>query len=375
MNWTHLHKYLWNFLKFACSIAFIIQISASVKSQISPENTVTKTVKTNLENVDFPVAFKVCMKPSFSDEQMKKVGYEDPYSYFAGRSKYEYRLDGMGRHGWAGHTAEGGVFSNASDVQKRIFMDYHSTIDGTILETNHVFLNNISTSNYQLQKPNYPNNCLTLDIGKYLTSGERVKIVSIRFDASQFATDIDVIIEDRLILLDRTTMFSTRNQPIKYDNLSKNLTKSYIVTLKQNIYQDKENTFCVNYPTKNYKSLNDCDNQYLGELLQKVDLYPAWAFPKDLSKATHITNSSGLGNAISYFLGTDPGPCVEPCTQTSIQAVYKQANRLVYKGVTYPTVALYFNPTVEVTTHAMPLFNPLDVLQVGYNAVLQHSTL
>ena len=375
MSSTHLQKYLWNILQFACTIAFIIQISASVKSQIFPQNTVAKTVRTNLENVDFPVAFKVCMKPSFSDEELKTVGYENPYSYFAGISKYENRLDGTGIHGWAGHTAEGGVFSNASDVQKRIFMDYHSAINGTIIETNKVFLNNISTSNYQLQKPNYPNNCLTLDIGKYITSGGRIKFVSIRFDASRFATDIDVIIEDRLILLDRTTMFSTRNQPINYDNLSKNLTKSYIVTLKQNIYQDKENTFCVNYPTERFKSFNDCDNQYLEEILQKVQIYPAWAFPKDLSKATHITNSSGLGDAILYFLGTDPGPCVEPCTQTSIQAVYKHANRLVYKGVTFPTVALYFNPTVEVTTHAMPMFNPLDVLQVGYDAVLQHSTV
>ena len=360
MNWAYIQNYFWNSLKLACFIAFIIQIGASIKSQVAPQKTVAETVRADLGDIDFPVAFKVCMKPSFNDDELKKVGYDFSYRYFSGQSKYERESGGNKIYGWVGHTVGGGVFSNASDVQNRIFMDYHSAIVRTWIHTNKVRMRNISTKSYKLEKPNYPNNCLTLDIGKSLTPGERVNLLSITFDANQFATDIDIIIEDRLILLDRTNMLSTRNQPINYDNLRQNLSKTFLVTLKQTVFEDKETSFCVNYPTDKYQSFNDCDNQYLEELLQNGGLYPAWATSQNLNRATNYTKSSGLGKAIPYFLGTDPGPCVEPCTQTSIQAVYKSANMR-----TNPIVALYFNCVVEVTTHALPKFNPLDVLQVG----------
>ena len=366
MNWAYVQKHFWNILKLACFIAFIVQIGASIKSQIAPKKTAAETVITDLADVDFPVAFKVCMKPSFNNDELKKVGYDYSYRYFSGQSKYEREFGGTGTYGWTGHTEGGGVFSNARDVQNKIFMDYHSAIVGTMMSTNKVLMKNISTNSYKLEKPNYPNNCLTLDIGNNLTPGERVKFLSIKFYANKFATDIDIIIEDRLILIDRTNMLSTRNQPINYDNLRKNLTKTFLVTLKQNVFQDKETTFCVNYPTDKFKSFNDCDNQYLEELLQKGDLYPAWATPQDLNKATNSSKSSGLGGeVISYFMGTNDGPCVDPCTQTSIQAVYKGSNMLTFNDVTLPAVTLHFNPVVEVTTHALPKFNPLDVLQVG----------
>jgi hypothetical protein len=364
MTWAQLQKYFWNILKCACSIAFIIQISASIKSQLAPSDTVAKTVRTNLSMVDFPVVFKVCMKPSFNDDELKKVGYEFAYSYFSGKSRYEENITGIGLHGWAGHTENGGVFSNVADVQNRIFHDYHAVIDSTLIITKNHTVKTLSTSSYQLRKPNYPNNCLTLDITNDIPPGEEIAILSLKFNSGLFATDIDVVIEDKLTVVDRTSLSSIRNQPINYDNLRKNLTKTYLVSFKQNIFQDKESTFCVNYPTDHHKSFIDCDNQYLEELLQKVDLYPSWATPLDLSRATNLTRSAGLGQAILYFLGYDSGPCVEPCTQTSIKTVYKLANMMTIKGVTYPAIILNFNPMVEVITHALPIFNPLDVLQV-----------
>ena len=73
----------------------------------------------------------------------------------------------MGMHGWAGHTEDGGAFSNVTDVQNRIFQDYHSVIVSTYINTNKVLMRTIPSSSYKLRKPNYPNNCLTLDINKY----------------------------------------------------------------------------------------------------------------------------------------------------------------------------------------------------------------
>ena len=150
MSCHHLQQYFWYILKAACFIAFIIQISASIHSQLAPQDTVAKTVRTDLKNVDFPVAFKICMKPSFNSVELEKVGYELPYFYFSGRSKYDKNLltwGSMGIHGWAGHTEEGGVFSNVTDVQNRIFNDYHSAIIGIGIYTDKVFVKNTDWRN------------------------------------------------------------------------------------------------------------------------------------------------------------------------------------------------------------------------------------
>ena len=355
-------------LKVACSVAFIVQISASVYHQLAPEKTVAETLTTDLENIDFPAAFKVCIKPSFNDTELSRVGYYSPYYYFTGKSKFEMNITGQGNYGWAGHREDGGVFSNASDVQNRIFQDYHSVIRGIVYTTSRVHFGSIPISSLQLRKPNYPNNCLILDVTKHLKPKERLKSLGITFRSDKFATDVDVIIEDQLTLIDRSLMYSTRKQPINYDSLYKNLTKQYLVSFEQNVFLDADKTECVNYPTDKFESYNDCDQQYMNRLLQKEYIYPAWATAKDLSKATTLTKSSGLLRSIPYFMGSDSGPCVDPCKQTSIKALYQQSDKMMVDGHYYPTVNLNFNPIVKVTTHALPSFQPLEVLQVSFTA-------
>ena len=364
MFWNRCKLYFWSIVKLACFIAFLVQISASIYSQIAPDDPVARTVRTDIKNVEFPVAFKVCMKPSFNIAELDKVGYGFTFYFFSGWSKYEKNPTGLRKHGWAGHTREGGVFSNVIDVQNRIFQDYHSAIESTLIITNKGTMKTIPSRSYQLRKPNYPNNCLTLDIADFIPPGEEIVTLYMNFHSDQFATDIDVIIEDKLTLVDRSSLFSTRSQPINYENLKKTLAKAYLVSFKQNIFKNRDSKFCVDYPTDKYKSFNDCDNQYLEELLQKVDVSPSWANPQDLSKATNLSKSEGLGQVIPYFMGLDPGPCVEPCTQTSITSVYKFSDIVTMNGTSYPSVTLNFNPIVEVTTHAWPTFNPLNVLQV-----------
>ena len=73
----NLSKLFWIIVKVACSVAFIIQISASIYKQLVPEEKVAKTVTKKLKDIDFPSAFKVCMKPSFNMTELSRVGYED----------------------------------------------------------------------------------------------------------------------------------------------------------------------------------------------------------------------------------------------------------------------------------------------------------
>ena len=360
----NISKWFWITVKVACSVACICQISASINNQLTREEKVTRTVTKELKDVDFPAAFKVCMKPSFNVPELLKVGYDSGYNYFKGQSRFD--CNGTGNHGWAGHTKDGEVFSNVSDVQNRIFQDYHSVINTTLVLKANGDLN-LPSSSYQLLKPNFPNNCLTLDISKHLPPGDMVNTLVMAFNSNQFATDIDVIIEDQLTLTDRTIKDDHGSQSIIFESLIKNISKVYWVSFYQNVYEDEDESVCVNYPTDTatdkYVSFNNCDRQYLDKLLAEELLYPAWATPHDLSKATTLSAShwvSASKTIYDYVFGY-PGPCVLPCTQTSISATYRGSDKVS----DHPTIYFIFNPDVRVTTHALPLFQPIKVLQVG----------
>ena len=334
--------------------------------QINPDKTVPKTTRKGLGDIDFPVVFKFCVSPSFNETELENVGYDNMYYYFLGQSRFNNNS-----YGWSGHNEEGGVFSNASDIQDRIFLNYTSAIIYTqLLSGSNMTV--IPPSSYKLLKPNYPNNCLTLDISMFLKSGDYVTGINIIFyQSATFAAKIEVHIEDRLQTMSRYYIASKlktqgANIYIRDMEIKEGLSKTYMLTFTQNIFseEDKDHN-CVNYPTENYDTFEDCDSQYLDELLQQDSLFPAWAYPKDLSFATNITtNTSGLSpTTLGYFMGETPSPCQDPCTQTAITSVYSDTQKTKWGGIAYPAFLIKFNPSVEVTTHFFPQFQFLVVFQ------------
>ena len=57
-------------------------------------------------------------------------------------------------------------------------------------------------------------------------------------------------------------------------------------------------------------------------------------------------------------------PSLDPCTQTSIQAVFSHSDINKSGNVSVSAVTLFINNEVEVTTHALPGFQPLQLVQV-----------
>ena len=178
-------------------MAFLIQMGLSFYGQINPDATVPKTTRKGLGEIDFPVVFKICMNPSFNETELERVGYENIYFYFMGKSRFNGSI-----YGWSGHTGDGRVFINPSDIQDRIFLNYLSSIWSQL----HVGGKTpaIPASSYKLLKPNYPNNCITLDISTILKSCENVFSLDILFDPNiTSGTKIEVHIEDRLRAMSR----------------------------------------------------------------------------------------------------------------------------------------------------------------------------
>ena len=83
---------------FVCAIAFIIQMYLIAESYVWPTLTNTESSQVQLSDIDFPVLFKVCVKPGFEYERLVKKGYESLEDYFHGRSRFKNDL-----FGWNGH--------------------------------------------------------------------------------------------------------------------------------------------------------------------------------------------------------------------------------------------------------------------------------
>ena len=366
--WKIILDNAWIGIKTICFVALLVNMSLKVYSSLYPDITVSKTDMTTMDKMNFPAVFKVCMQPSFDSSELKEVGYLDARAYFAGQSMYS-----SSTYGWAGHTREGTPFSNASDVQQRIFLDYHSVINSSqafIRErknTRKLLVHPIPASSFKLRRPNYPNNCLVLDITampELQRPGESIMAMSFAFNPNKFATEIEIKVEDRHNLLGRSDLL-TKDKfigPTPWtDQFTKRLKKTYMISFKQDIfYEENQQKNCADYPTKEYATYDVCDQHVLEDLLKNDSIYPAWAHPEDLSKATKISNSSTLSlNAHLFYHGFLSTPCSKPCIETSIHSTYGNTvpNIMGTDGTAQPTLTLMFNPNVEVTKHFYPRYD------------------
>ena len=101
---NYLRKLPWIALHAGCFVAFIVQMSILANNKISPTETVSHFEEKILDDIEFPVLFKICIKPSFDLEELKKAGYESIWKYFIGQSRHNQSL-----YGWAGHTEDGNI--------------------------------------------------------------------------------------------------------------------------------------------------------------------------------------------------------------------------------------------------------------------------
>ena len=94
----------WVSIQGCCYCAFIIQIVMLISEQINPTQTLTHLEETKMEDIDFPVVFKICFKNSFYLDQLKAAGYNSVWQYFQGVSRFNRSV-----FGWAGHTENGSI--------------------------------------------------------------------------------------------------------------------------------------------------------------------------------------------------------------------------------------------------------------------------
>ena len=93
-------------LKLLAGVSFLAHILSIMKEEIIPTQTYTRFEKNCLNNIDFPVILKICIKPSCNEEEIAKFGFKGLWGYFMGQSIFNETI-----YGWAGHRENGSVFS------------------------------------------------------------------------------------------------------------------------------------------------------------------------------------------------------------------------------------------------------------------------
>ena len=124
----------------------------------------------DLDEIEFPVLFYVCITPAFHIEKIIEAGYSNLWYYFMGESRF-----GNTTYGWAGHTRNGSVFSTPESILQDAVVDIKDVLRYIKLKfrgREGVKFYTTTSQKYitaRLKRPNYPINCYELDINKLTT--------------------------------------------------------------------------------------------------------------------------------------------------------------------------------------------------------------
>ena len=284
-------QWAWVLLHMACSLAVTIQLLSVLHSFIKPETTNSETEEINLENMEFPLQFKICVDPSFNGSAVEDLGYDGIWNYFAGLSRFNESI-----YGWAGHTNSSGVKDTVAGVLSKVT----NPITAKELLTKFRIgwgpgdWSNLSSDQLYLARPNYPHNCYTLDISNQ-TRGKLIQTLYFYFKSPKRET-VQVLVEGKGIETSRDVydnMLLASGDVI--DTQPGSLTK-YVLKINQQMFVEEDTSKkCRNYPNEDFDSYAACDDHYMRSLCDVAGLLPIW-LTDDINEVTvqASVNSTGI---------------------------------------------------------------------------------
>ena len=82
---------------------FFIHVSILIYEKLNPDLPEVKYYKRDLNEIDFPIAFQLCIgEKNNSNTKYKDLGYTNLFHFFYGESRFNDSIVG-----WAGHTENG----------------------------------------------------------------------------------------------------------------------------------------------------------------------------------------------------------------------------------------------------------------------------
>ena len=185
-------------LKLFCITGFLVQTSVNVKNVFWNRETSVNIRDVKISEMNnFPLVFKLLLRPGYDIMSLEKEGYSDLDFYFHGYSKYGY-----GRVGWRGHNQDGSVRGDCREVFDRVKYTRNMTrmIKHILIFSadQKIILSDNETS-VEIKSPSYPDNEIFVDISRHVN---KKNVRSIAFGIAHLtARDLS---ELEIVLLDRS---------------------------------------------------------------------------------------------------------------------------------------------------------------------------
>ena len=121
--------------------------------------------------------------------------------------------------------------------------------------------------------PIHPN-CRILDMN--ITAVPKMISISL-FNTKKFSFQMDIIEKNMALANRRIDSYAYNGPSLKLEKLeSKGLNIG--LRLKQSFYSDQDKAAnCIQYPSKEFRSFQDCDEYFISNEMKKVGIMPFWA--------------------------------------------------------------------------------------------------
>ena len=104
---------IFKLINVACLVIFIVQALELVIQYRNPEFTTTSVEYTRLDEIEFPILFRVCVNPGFKSDKLSQYGYSDLVGYFHGKNS-----KGSSVIGWTGHSNINVSLTRKGDISR-----------------------------------------------------------------------------------------------------------------------------------------------------------------------------------------------------------------------------------------------------------------
>ena len=96
-------------INFILIIFCIINSCELIYRLVNPRLPTNRVYKAALEDIEFPLSFRICLNYRFEIERYRDLGYDSRFDFYLGKSMYNKSLVG-----WNGHTKTGSTIGTTN---------------------------------------------------------------------------------------------------------------------------------------------------------------------------------------------------------------------------------------------------------------------
>ena len=281
IGWLHL------FVQLLCISFFSVQMYNLVQNLVVPTKTHTFVREVPLKDMDFPLDLKICVNPSMNQTAVKEFGYEDVTEYIIGASWAQFLTSNFSLISWGGLGGNSTSLANATQVFDAVKLRADDNLNATMIITNLddiMIVKNLSMADYVQINPLHACHILTFDhenLKSLQKDSVGMKSLMISFNDTKDNLAVKLAFQSRGLILHRDQQklrFGSSGSIIKH--VPKKWSK-YVVDVKKRVFvEDDPSQKCRNYPTTEFESYTECDDQYTRKRIEQIapglNLTPVW---------------------------------------------------------------------------------------------------